>query len=162
MDSGQVILPPKPKSRRGGPRPNSGRPIGATTKKLKAIAEEAAAKGVTPIDVMLGNMRYYHERAEDFTTKLEQLAETISAADMANPANEKILELVKMINKVGDFRMKAQTCAVDAAGYIHPRLSAVAVKVDQGDSKKPMLEITDETSLKEISEHYADLLRNGI
>jgi hypothetical protein len=46
--------------RRGGRRPGAGRKPGVPAQKTIArrlIAEQAAAKGVTPLDVMLNNMR---------------------------------------------------------------------------------------------------------
>lgn len=42
---------------RGGYRPGAGRPAGAATKRTRAIADQAAAGGLTPLDVMLKAMR---------------------------------------------------------------------------------------------------------
>lgn len=42
---------------RGGARPGAGRPAGATTQRTRAIADQAAAEGLTPLDVMLRSMR---------------------------------------------------------------------------------------------------------
>ena len=42
---------------RGGYRPGAGRPAGATTKRTRAVADQASAEGLTPLDVMLRTMR---------------------------------------------------------------------------------------------------------
>lgn len=42
---------------RGGKRSGAGRPVGTTTKRTRAVAEQAAAEELTPLDVMLRTMR---------------------------------------------------------------------------------------------------------
>lgn len=46
---------------RGGKRAGAGRPKGAKTKRTKAVAEKAAAEGITPLEVMLDAMRRLHK-----------------------------------------------------------------------------------------------------
>lgn len=60
---------------RGGARPGAGRPVGAATKKTRAIADMAAAEGLTPLDVLLKTMRD-HAAAErwDDAAKVAALA----------------------------------------------------------------------------------------
>lgn len=153
------ILPPeKPRKKIGGARPGAGRKPGSKTTKTKLLAAAAAAAGITPIEVMLGNMRFYHDHAEKFTERMEIIANTMSDKDLRDPQNEKLMELLKLVNKVGDFRMKAQACAVDAAPYIHPRLTSIAVKDERGDSKRPMLDITPDLAPKVAAERYAAFL----
>lgn len=41
----------------GGKRPGAGRPAGAATKRTRAVADQAASEGLTPLDVMLRTMR---------------------------------------------------------------------------------------------------------
>ena len=41
----------------GGRRAGAGRTLGAATKKTRAIADQAAAEGITPLEVMLNAMR---------------------------------------------------------------------------------------------------------
>lgn len=45
------------KSRRGGARPGSGRPKGSATAKTRAIADKAAAEGLTPLEYLLKVLR---------------------------------------------------------------------------------------------------------
>jgi hypothetical protein len=47
------------KMARGGARPGAGRKRGYLNEKNRQIAEEAAKLGITPLEVMLANMRYY-------------------------------------------------------------------------------------------------------
>ena len=44
---------------RGGLRPGGGRPKGAKTERTRAIAEQVALTGLTPLEVMMEGMRYY-------------------------------------------------------------------------------------------------------
>ena len=46
---------------RGGKRPGAGRPVGAATRKTRALADQAAAEGLTPLEVMLRAMREHAE-----------------------------------------------------------------------------------------------------
>jgi hypothetical protein len=141
----------------GGARPNAGRKPGGLGEKARAYAAEAAEEGVRPIDVMLGNMRYYHERAVDFDKKLEAIAETMTAEQIVK-GGEEVMNVLKLVAKIGEFRMKAQQCAVDAAPYVHPRLTAIAVKVDNGDSQKPLLTLTEQKTAQQAADAYASML----
>jgi hypothetical protein len=44
---------------RGGLRPGGGRPKGAKTERTRAIAEQVALTGLTPLEVMMEGMRHY-------------------------------------------------------------------------------------------------------
>lgn len=46
---------------KGGRRPGAGRPPGAASRKTRAIADRAAAEGITPLEVMLEAMRGLYE-----------------------------------------------------------------------------------------------------
>jgi hypothetical protein len=63
----------------GGSQPNAGRKkggINARTAALRNIADEALAAGITPLEVMLDNMRYYHGRAEGILLSLSRASLT--------------------------------------------------------------------------------------
>jgi hypothetical protein len=45
----------------GGRRPNAGRKAGFTTQKTRAIADAAAAAGITPLQVMIEAMRRHYD-----------------------------------------------------------------------------------------------------
>lgn len=50
---------------KGGARPGAGRKPGSANKKTRAIADKAAAEGITPLEVMLETMRNLYQ-AGDF------------------------------------------------------------------------------------------------
>jgi hypothetical protein len=86
----------------GGKRAGSGRHAGVPSVKTRrriAAVEKSLSNGIAPIDVMLANMRHFH--------------------DLAETANEPLSE--KAIN----LRVVSQSCARDAAPYCHPKLSTI-------------------------------------
>lgn len=85
---------------KGGKRPGAGRPKGASTRRKRAVALQAAAEGVAPIDVMLTTMRALYSEAIDEEGKLVDVKKATQAA----------------------------TLAKDAAPYIHPRLTSVEAR----------------------------------
>ena len=62
---------------RGGARPGAGRKKGAATKKTRAVAVQAAAEGITPLEVMLEAMRQHHAAGN--------LSEAVEVAKLAAP-----------------------------------------------------------------------------
>lgn len=97
---------------RGGARKGAGRKPGSATKKTRAIADKAAADGITPLEVMLDNMRFAHGEAHVVLGKLLE-----GGTEVPEAFNE-FKELLR-------FRGIAQEAAKDAAPYLHPRLSAI-------------------------------------
>jgi hypothetical protein len=81
----------------GGKRPNSGRKPGSPNKAPPERLQRIMVDGHTPLEVMLANMRKFYSQA----VELEQ----------AN-SNDKYAQ---------ELRHKAQSCARDAAPYIHSR-----------------------------------------
>jgi hypothetical protein len=110
-------------SKRPSPNP-SGRPVGslgAKTKMLREAAAKALAEGITPIEVMLENMRFFHEKADVLQTAV------ITKIGKKKLDSKEAMELLMEFKELGTSRLKAQSCAVDAAPYVHPRLSATTV-----------------------------------
>jgi hypothetical protein len=99
-------------SKRGGARKGAGRKAGSATQKTRAIADRAAAAGITPLEVMLENMDFAHSKASVLLQgMLDSGAEVPESFDQFK-------ELLR-------FRAMAQECAKDAAPYIHPKLAAI-------------------------------------
>lgn len=98
---------------RGGSRPGAGRKRGAANAKTRAIADKAVAEGITPLEVMLDNMRFFYGEAG-------KLAQTLVMPDAEN--REGAAEALKTIMGA---RQAAQECAKDAAPYMHPRLATI-------------------------------------
>jgi hypothetical protein len=95
---------------RGGKRDGAGRKKGALTKRTQEVAAQAAAEGVTPLEVMLANMRFAHEHGAAVLAKI-----------MSSEEGEGVDALKELLS----FRKMAQSCATDAAPYVHPRLQAI-------------------------------------
>ena len=49
---------------RGGARPGAGRKRGSVTKKTAEISRQAAAQGITPLEVMMSAMRSFYENGD--------------------------------------------------------------------------------------------------
>jgi hypothetical protein len=79
-----------------------------------------------PLEVMLTNMHFYHNHSEQFFADLGKLM----ADRHATPD-----QLLRVMDKFLACRANAQKCAVDAAPYVHPKLSAVRVEA-QPDAKQ--------------------------
>ncbi len=88
---------------------------------LREIAAKALADGVTPAEVMLDNMRFFHEKADVLQTAV------VTKLSKKSLKSEEAMELLTEFKELGENRMKAQSCAVDAAPYFHARLSASTV-----------------------------------
>ncbi len=113
---------------RGGKREGAGRPAGALTQKTREVAERALATGMTPLDVMLDNMRHFQQVALDAESVLEGLtAEEFSEQVPTDASPEDQFKfLLAQVKKTVGLRQAAQDAARDAAPYIHPKLSATA------------------------------------
>src|SRR5882757_8256782 len=110
----------KPGEHRGGRKP------GTPNKASAAREAEVAASGVTPLEVMLANMRFHHRHAEE-------LLELLSAAE--GPEAK-----IQILGEASRHRRMAQDCAKDAANYVHPKLASVQ---HGGDPDNPLNAVTD-------------------
>lgn len=103
---------------RGGKRPGAGRKTGSATEKTRLIANQAAKDGITPLEVMIENMRWHRDRALEAealnTTVLDAAAQTL------------------LRDSIVAFRRSAQACASDAASYMHPSLKSIEHKGEDG------------------------------
>ena len=98
----------------GGPRVGAGRKVGSLSKRTRDIAEQAASKGITPLEVMLKTM---HNLLEESNKCLGHDHDGIDPSNAHHDA-ELLESRVKLLNM-------AATIAKHAAPYIHPRLSAI-------------------------------------
>jgi hypothetical protein len=135
---------------RGGRRVGAGRKLGAATKRTREIANQAAATGKMPLEVMLDNMRYFANMAESAEAAIAEL----SADKIAGmPPEEQFKYLLAEVKKAVGLREMAQSCARDAASYVHPRLSSTAVKIHE---KRDRFDWTREELLAIIEDSRAD------
>lgn len=82
--------------------------------------------GRSPLDVMIGNMRFWDAESDRLLNKLENFATLVANGVITEP--EQIKEGMKLLRLMLNARDKAQECAVDAAPYVHPRLAAIVPK----------------------------------
>lgn len=125
-------------TRHGGKRDGAGRPAGAITQRTRDVAERALASGMSPLDVMIENMRHFQQVALDAEATLEGLtAEGFSESVPADASPEDQFKfLLAQVKKTAGFRQLAQDAARDAAPYIHPKLTAVDMRGKlEGDFK---------------------------
>ena len=128
----------KPGEHRGGRKP------GTPNKASAAREAEVAASGVTPLEVMLANMRFHHRHAEE-------LIELLSAAE--GPEAK-----IQILGEASRHRRMAQDCAKDAANYVHPKLASVQ---HGGDPDNPLkLEGGGVTDIERLQVMAAVLVEN--
>lgn len=136
-----------PGERRGG------RQVGTLNRDKQKVIDEAKAKGVLPLDVMLDNMNFYHSSAEQMMLDLKQRAFNVEDEDERH-------ELIKAINNLLVFRDKAEGCAVDAAPYLHSKLAQITVLPKQPGDDAP-LQIAQNADRQTVARLYADMLKRN-
>ena len=125
---------------RGGRRPGAGRPRGSTQKALAKIIERAEGQAppppdaeLTPLDIMLDNIRWYRTHAVETLRKI---------LDPKTPDEERKLRLQVFMEERG-LRGALQNAAKDAAPYMHRRLHGEK-PMDEDRSKVPVALIVEE------------------
>jgi hypothetical protein len=127
----------------GGYRPGAGRPKGSVNSQSVKLQERALASGYAPLDVLLGMMRWYYEKAERLlrpTTSALQAVEKVFAQGYdTHPAtfvraladlgfiivdkDAKPEDAEKLEAKIDRLYDKAGEHAARAAPFIHPKMS---------------------------------------
>lgn len=127
----------------GGKRVGAGRKQGSLSTKTRKIAEQAAAEGQTPLEVMLENMRHFQKIAVDAEATMDGLTADKFSEQVPSDATpeEQFKFLLAQVKKTAGFRQMAQDAARDAAPYIHPRLAAIQ---HNGELKLTHEQILDE------------------
>jgi hypothetical protein len=118
---------------RGGHRENAGRKRGTPNKATAVRQAEVAASGITPLEVMLDNMRFAHQRAGEL---LAAVMAEVEAGEVKEHA-----ALIEAFKPILALRQTAQNCARDAANYVHPKLANIQ---HGSDADNPMNTITDD------------------
>jgi len=98
---------------RGGSRKGAGRKVGAANRRTRQIADEAMKQGMSPLEVMLDNMRFAHTGAEHCLERL------------VTEHEKSPLEMFDAYKEMLKLRAMAQEAAKDGAPYMHPRLAAI-------------------------------------
>jgi hypothetical protein len=108
---------PTPSKSKGGARPGAGRKEGSLTKRTREIAEVAAAKGITPLEVMMSTMMELYKEAGNCMRDHHDHGDNSKEHDHGH-------DTMIMENRIKLLNMAA-TIARHAAPYVHPRLSAI-------------------------------------
>lgn len=110
-----------------------GRPKGSGDRRTALIAVEAALKGITPIEVMLENMRWAHGAALTLVGDINEMVkqnETTRIVRKEGDDEDKFESVFDMYREMIRLKSMAQDCARDAAPYIHPRYTTITVSDD--------------------------------
>jgi hypothetical protein len=151
MAKTKTIEPVKKASGRGGYRPNAGRPPFSGDKKMarvRQITNKMLQQEQVPLRVMMNNMVHYVEEANG----IEKQFEAQMAENAARFSEEGFLKALELLSKIGDARMKAQKCAVDAAPFIHPKLSNITMDVKQQVELRDIRKRTNRAGRLEVAE----------
>lgn len=139
-------------SGRGGRRAGAGRKPGTVTTKTREIAEAAAREGITPLEVMIDNMRFAYEQAQMAESDAVISSDVLDLIRSGDHEGAREV-MVRLVQKELDYRMRAQECAKDAAPYIHPRLATVTVGNKPGETFK-----TENVSALDVIEGRLDFI----
>lgn len=107
----------------GGSRIGAGKKKGSLNKRtiaIRALTDKAIDAGVTPLEVMLENMRFYYDKAK--------VAEQILMDAIA--AKKQPDDVINALRELCSFRDESTKCAEKAAPYVHSRLAALTVSAD--------------------------------
>lgn len=145
---------------RGGARKGAGRKPSALTKTTREAAVDATkAAGVTPIEVMAFNLKFWYEAAQNLTDKIQDALAELKPEDFReNP--EYLKDMAAQLKNMLFARERAQECAVDMAPYRHPRLANIEVTSRFEEPEDGPPRITAKTSVKDAAARYEALL-NG-
>lgn len=126
---------------RGGHRENAGRKRGTPNKATAARQAEVAASGITPLEMMLDNMRSAYQRALELEKQLDDLPP------------EELEAGLQLMGEIARQRQIAQKCAADAANYVHPKLASIQ---HGEDPDHPLKGVTDAHRLQVIVAELLD------
>jgi len=114
----------------------------------KERIQHALMNKVSPLEVLLEQMHWYRERAEELTTEISKLAVKVEDPDS-------VRSFLKAVQDMGQFRQQARMCASEAAPYVHARLANIEYKDITPKAHTPP---TPLMSPKEAMKAYRDSL----
>lgn len=120
---------------KGGRRAGAGRPKGALTRRTQAVAEEAIARGKTPLEIMLKNMEHFQSIAEEAEATIAGMSvDQITGEVGEQTPEEQFKFLLAKAKHAAGVRQMAHECARDAAPYVHARLNSTTLSAGPGDT----------------------------
>jgi hypothetical protein len=163
---------------RGGPNRGQGRKPGSVnvlTGKTREIVERAAGAGVLPLEVLLDNMRFYHQAAAEALATMfrgempgsltwDAINGTWEQAEGDEPESLP-RQIIEGIQNVLGLRKMAGEEAARAAPYCHPRQGYAGEEGGLVDEEMPLAERLKEyqrrDDLKAAGDNVVDLKRPG-
>lgn len=145
---------------KGGARPGTGPKPGSHTNRATILTRRKAAKiiesGLSPLDVMMANMRFWHREVGLLEDSLrEHMAK--ESKERGEPPDPSLLRLTRtpVVDRFFEAKDRLQDVARETAPYIHPRVSPVADGVAGG--VRDLTKLTDEEldALERISRKIA-------
>jgi hypothetical protein len=82
------------------------------------------AEGISPLEVMLGNMRHFQKVALDAEAVLDGLTAD-EVEQMGDTPELRFKAMLAKVKSAAGLRQMAQQCASDAAAFMHPKLAAI-------------------------------------
>jgi hypothetical protein len=139
----------KPGERRGRGRKNI--PNKVTVSRLSGMRQLVPPESL-PIRLMIRNMLHYQKLAEEADEKILEVIDDDAFDKLER--REKFEVLMAQVIKALDLRDKAEGCAVDAAPYLHHRLTAINATISNHDLSR--LTIEELEQLQRIIERVAE------
>lgn len=111
----------------GGKQEGAGRPKGSVSKKTQELIAKAVNEGISPVEVLLNDMRTFHALGEN---KMNEASQTDPGKKQA--AAFRAACALKDI---------ARECAQAAAPYIHPKLASIQANVNVNNVEAELAEL---------------------
>lgn len=132
----------------GGPRQGAGAKPGYVKQKHQTIAARLLKDGKSsPLEAMVENMRKQLDRAKFATGKLEKLIDKFLDGELEGDRKEIHKTFLAAVRNEIDHEQLAQKYAVDAAPYMHAKLTSMELNLHQ--------DAVDDKSDKELAEELA-------
>lgn len=114
-----------------GPKPGNGKgmPLPQNTALARVRAHEIAKSDQAPLKIMLDNMMFWHNQSQSIGLELQDVINVMKRSGADEALIDKTNGLMKGFIAA---RQNAQSCAVDAAPYVHPKFQSVAIKINNG------------------------------
>ena len=139
----------KPGERRGKGRKDV--PNKVTVARLSGVRQLVTPENL-PVRLMIRNMLHYQRLAEEADVKILDVIDDDKFDKLER--RQKFEVLMAQVVSALDLRDKAEKCAVDAAPYLHHRLTAVNATVSNHDLSR--LTIEELEQLQHIIERVAE------
>jgi hypothetical protein len=114
-------------AKKGGQRPGAGRKKGTLVTRSQEIVAKASKEGISPLEVMLNDMRFYYNLGEEEFKKIK--------------GREVLEECFEIFKRGHGFKAVARECATMAAPYIHPKLANINAQITVSNQETALAEL---------------------